>query len=95
MVTISKIPESCYGILDHSKVETVLDEVVEQVRGLGYSILESGYSQSRIDDISDEFDRTLERYIETYGESRLRSLNEIYTIRSPLAHGGYNSASLR
>ena len=88
MVTISNIPESSYGILDQSKVEAALDELVEQVRNLGYAILESGYSQSTIEDISDEFDRTLELYVGIYGESRLRSLNEIYTIRSPLAHGG-------
>ena len=88
MVKISNIPERSYGILDQNKVETALDAVVEQVRNLGYAILESGYSLVELHGISDEFDRTLRHYVETYGESRLRVLNENYTIRSPLAHGG-------
>jgi ectoine hydroxylase-related dioxygenase (phytanoyl-CoA dioxygenase family) len=88
MVKISNIPERSYGILDQNKIETTLDVVVEQVRNLGYAILESGYSVEEIHGISDEFDRTLQHYVETYGESRLRGLNENYTIRSPLAHGG-------
>jgi ectoine hydroxylase-related dioxygenase (phytanoyl-CoA dioxygenase family) len=88
MVIVSKIPESSYGIVDQTKVETAHSLLVEQVSNLGYAVLESGYSQSIIENISEEFDRTLKRYVETYGESRLRSLNENYTIRSPLTHGG-------
>lgn len=84
----SKTPECSYGILDQSKVETDLDEAVEQVRALGYAILDSAYSESEMLSLADEFDRTRKAYTETYGESRLRSLSEIYTIRCPLAHGG-------
>ena len=82
------VPRDFYGVLEQSKVDNTLDEVVEQVRSLGYAVLDSGCSLSQIQDVSDEFDRTLKRYIETYGESRLRAINEIYTIRSPFAHGG-------
>ena len=82
------VPRDFYGVLEQSKVDNTLDEVIEQVRSLGYAVLDSGYSLSQIQGVSDEFDRTLKRYIETYGESRLRAINEIYTIRSPFAHGG-------
>lgn len=81
-------PRNFYGILERCKADNTLDEVVEQVRNLGYAVLDSGFTLSQIQEISDEFDNTLVHYIETYGESRLRTINEIYTIRSPFAHGG-------
>ena len=88
MTMSNDVPLLFYGVLERSKAGTSLDEVIEQVSSLGYAILDSGYSSSQIQGISAEFDRTLECYVETYGESRLRALNEIYTIRSPFAHGG-------
>jgi ectoine hydroxylase-related dioxygenase (phytanoyl-CoA dioxygenase family) len=88
-MTISKnIPLASYGILQQEISESALDEVAESVRNLGYALLDSGYTSSELKDISDEFNRTREYYIETFGESKLRSLNEIHTIRSPLTHGG-------
>lgn len=88
-MTISNdVPLLFYGILERSKTDTDLDAAIEQVSSLGYAVMDSGYSSLQIQNISDEFDRTLERYIEAYGESRLRALNEIHTIRSPFAHGG-------
>jgi len=84
----SSVPQGVYGVLEQEKPCDYLGEVVEQVRNLGYAVLDSGYSLEQIKEISDAFDFTLERYIETYGESRLRSINEIHTIRSPLSHGG-------
>jgi hypothetical protein len=88
MTKAKNVPEASYGILQQNQSNSALDEVAEQVRNLGYAILDSGYTALELQSISDEFNRTRERYIETYGESKLRSLNEIHTIRSPLTHGG-------
>ena len=88
MTTANSVPSSFYGILRQNQAESVLDGVVEQVRNLGFAILESGYTASELQGFSEEFDRTREQYVETYGETRLRSINELHTIRSPLTHGG-------
>lgn len=87
-MTIDNIPSASYGILQQNLSDSALDEAAEQVRNLGYAILDSGYTTSELQSISGEFNRAREQYIEAYGESRLRSLNEFHTIRSPLTHGG-------
>lgn len=88
MTTVSKIPEASYGILQQNLSGSTLDEAAEQVRNLGYAIIDSGYTAPELQSISEEFNRTREHYVETYGESKLRSLNEFHTIRLPLTHGG-------
>lgn len=94
MTTVSNIPEVAYGILQQNQTDSAFDEAAEQVRNIGYAILDSGYSAPELLSISEEFNRTRERYVETYGESNLRSLNEFHTIRSPLTHGGEAFLSL-
>lgn len=93
MTTNNNIPLLSYGILQQNLCDSTLDEVAEQIRSLGYAILDSGYTAPELQSISEEFERTRERYIEIYGEAKLKSLNEFHTIRSPLTHGG--SAFLR
>ena len=88
MKTDNNIPSESYGILQQNLPESALDEVAEQVRNLGYAILDSGYTAPDLQSISEEFNSTREHYIETYNETKLRSLNEFHTIRSPLTHGG-------
>ena len=88
MMTDNNIPSASYGILHQNLSETALDEVAEQVRDLGYAILDSGYTAPEHQSISEEFNSTRKHYVETYGETKLRSLKEFHTIRSPLTHGG-------
>ncbi len=88
MTTVNSIPEVSYGILQQNLPKSTLEEAVEQVRNLGYAVIDSGCTVSELLVISEEFRRIREYYIETYGESKLRSLNEFYTVRSPLTHGG-------
>jgi ectoine hydroxylase-related dioxygenase (phytanoyl-CoA dioxygenase family) len=88
MAAVNNIPEASYGILQQNLTNSALDEAAEQVRNLGYAIIDSGYTAPELRKYSEEFNRTQEQYIETHGESNLRSLNEFYTIRSPLTHGG-------
>lgn len=82
------VPDKAYGILQQHHAESVVDEAVEQVRNLGFAVLDAGYTLSEINGISDEFNRTHERYVKMYGESKLRSVNEFHTVRSTLTHGG-------
>ena len=82
------IPQKSYGILQQNLSECSFDEAAEQVRNLGYAILDSGFSESEIAGIAAEFERTRTHYVEKYGEAILKGIDEFYTIRSPLTHGG-------
>jgi len=88
MTIVNGIPSAAYGILQQNHAESIVDEVVEQVRTLGYATLDSGYTAANFLAIAEEFDRTREHYLQTYGEEKLRSINEFHNIRSPLTHGG-------
>ncbi len=85
---VNSIPVERYGILVQDAHVLEFDEIAEQVRRLGYAFLDSGYSEIELEQISEAFNRTRADYIQAYGEARLQSANELYTIRAPLAHGG-------
>lgn len=82
------VPMNVYGVLHQDRFESWQDEVAEQVRRLGYAILDSGYTQAKLREISNAFDRARDWYVNTWGEARLRSLNEFHTIRALLTYGG-------
>lgn len=88
MTSMRTVPEAAYGILLQEQCDSVIDEVVEQVRDLGYAVLSSGYSEVELQAISHQFDHARERYVQTHGEAMLRKLDEFHTVRSPLTHGG-------
>jgi ectoine hydroxylase-related dioxygenase (phytanoyl-CoA dioxygenase family) len=87
MTIKNNIPEISYGILEQNLPETIFDEAAEQVRKIGYAVIDSGYSASDILQFSEEFNFTRKNYIEAYGEETLKKVDEYYTIRSPLTHG--------
>lgn len=88
MTKSNGVPEHVYGVLQQDRFDSGQDEVAEQVRRLGYAVLDSGYTPAQLREISDAFDRVRERYVNTWSETRLRSLNEFHTIRALLTHGG-------
>lgn len=81
------VPVESYGVLIQDSAASELDEVAEQVRRIGYAILDSGYSTDYLAQLSDAFDRTRTAYVQSYGEARLRRANELNTIRAPLSQG--------
>jgi len=88
MATIPRsIPLERYGVLVQDSPESELDEVAEQVRRIGYAVLDSGYAIDEIAYLSDAFNKTRGAYIQKYGEARLLAANEYHTIRAPLTHG--------
>lgn len=82
------VPSSTYGVLCRDQFDSDLDELAEQVRRLGYAVLDSGYTSEQVQAISSEFDRARSAYVEEWGEERLRNLNEFHTVRALLTHGG-------
>jgi len=87
MTKIESIPDAAYGILQQDRFSSEFEEVAEQVRRLGYAILDSGYTSEQLQEISEQFDHVRDQYLKTWGESRLKSLNEHHTIRALLTHG--------
>lgn len=85
--TISSIPVASYGVLVQDSPALEFDEVAEQVRRIGYSVLDSGYSKEELAQLSEAFDRTRFDYVQKYGEVSLRSKNEFHTVRAPITHG--------
>lgn len=82
------IPQKSYGILEQHSAHSALELAVEQVRSLGYAVLDAGYSADQIAALADTFDQTHARYLVTHGEARLRAADEHNTLRAPLVHGG-------
>ena len=88
MNELRDIPQNSYGILAQNSGACALDLAVEQVRALGYGVLDGGYSAAALQGIGQEFDDTRARYLASYGEARLRAVDEHNTVRAPLTHGG-------
>ena len=87
MMIKNSIPQLNYGILQQNLSENIFDEAVEQVRNIGFAVIDSGYSASELLQFSEEFNATRKSYIEKYGEIELKNIDEYNTIRSPLTHG--------
>jgi ectoine hydroxylase-related dioxygenase (phytanoyl-CoA dioxygenase family) len=85
----SPIPEESYGVLYRDSCHSALDEAVEQIKRLGFAVIDSGLTSLEIHDLSNGFDRTYMEYIAKFGRQRLESLNEIHTIRAMMTHGDH------
>jgi hypothetical protein len=86
MIDKKQFPINSYGILKKDKMLTSVDESAEQVKRLGYTILDSGLTVHQIKCISDAFNKTLLQYRKKYSDQRLKSKNEFYSIRALLSH---------
>ncbi len=80
------IPQQSYGILDLA--DNAISEIAQQIKTVGYAVLDSGYSKAELQQLAQAFEDTRKTYMATYGEAKLKELNEHNTIRSPLTHGG-------
>lgn len=88
MTSARDVPTDSYGVLQRSHAVSVLDEATEQVRNLGYAVIESTHTTSELNAISKEFDLAHERYVNAHGEIELERRGELHTIRALLTHGG-------
>lgn len=75
-----------YGVIRQRRCASPYEAVAEEVRERGYAVIEDACSQQQLAEISETFDRVRERYIEVFGESRLRALDEHHTVRALLTH---------
>ena len=87
MNKLSNIPKAHYGVLQQDHCNSEADEIAEQIRRLGYAILDSGYSAEQLNEISEKLNNVRRQYINKWGESRLKDLNEFHTVRALLTQG--------
>lgn len=78
------IPEVSYGILHRELAATELEQAAEQIRNLGYAVVDSGYTREEMDRISQSFDDAHVQYMQRHGEEKLKRIDEHNTIRSML-----------
>jgi len=75
-----------YGVTEQTVSGTDVERACEQIRHLGYGIIDGGYAQTWLTSLSAAFDRTRERYQSEYGGGeQLKAIDEHNTIRLPLA----------
>lgn len=75
-----------YGILKQKKASTAVDIAVEQVRTIGYAVLDSGYSKQELINISNDYNAVHREHLEKWGASELKNINEHNTVRLPLSY---------
>lgn len=83
----SGVPSDFYGVLNQDVCESPIHEVAEQVRRIGYAVLDSGLSSTASQKVSEEFDRIRAVYMRKHDQQRLRKLNEEEVIRAPMILG--------
>lgn len=76
---------SSYGVLLQASSGNQMERVAEQLRHLGYAVLDPGFSSREIESLSSRFDQAHAAYIARHGEQRLRAIDEYNGIRLPLA----------
>src|SRR5690606_32030010 len=86
MTTTKNPPEESYGVLLQDSPSSIYEETAEEVRRIGYAVLDSGLTKEELRHVSEVFDQTRELYVPQWGEGRLRKANELYPIRAPFAY---------
>jgi ectoine hydroxylase-related dioxygenase (phytanoyl-CoA dioxygenase family) len=84
---LTKIPQKSYGVLSADSFGSHFDETAEQIRRLGYAVLDSGYSVEELEALSNSFERVKALYVKKWGIEFLRRIDEHNTIRAPLLWG--------
>lgn len=75
-----------YGVLERHQIsEDPLQRAAEELSNLGYTVIDSGYSSHELEKISHCFDHVHSFYVEKYGKSFLEKIDELNSVRLPLA----------
>jgi ectoine hydroxylase-related dioxygenase (phytanoyl-CoA dioxygenase family) len=82
----SAVPVASYGVRERTLADSTLDEAVEQVRSLGYAVLDSGYSPDELAGLAASFDATRERYVQLHGQASLEAIDEHNNVRLMMAY---------
>jgi ectoine hydroxylase-related dioxygenase (phytanoyl-CoA dioxygenase family) len=78
-------PVPRYGVLTQSISTDDLSQAVENLRLLGFAIIDAGYTTAQIADLQSRFEDVRTKAFVEYGAEVLRAIDEHNTIRCPLA----------
>ncbi|UHL63247.1 phytanoyl-CoA dioxygenase family protein [Paralcaligenes sp. KSB-10] len=88
-MSTSVIPS--YGIIERSPTVDDSDRIVEEIRNLGYAVINPGISDENAQQLATKFDIVYAAYQHRFGTAFLNDRDEHNTIRLPLA---FNSSFL-
>jgi len=71
-----------YGVYEQNISESYVERAVEELSVQGFTIIDSGYSLSLLNDLSDAFNSTYLQYLDAYGIEKLKAIDEFFTIRA-------------
>jgi ectoine hydroxylase-related dioxygenase (phytanoyl-CoA dioxygenase family) len=70
--------------------ESEVDFCVEEIRGVGYTVIDSAYSRAELQTIREKIDRVYERQVKEIGdEETLRRINDADVARCLIGHDEY------
>lgn len=75
-----------YGVKLQSPAGSAVDRALEQLRLVGYTVVDSGYDAKEQSEIAVAFDRARAAQFERFGQDFLREIDEHNTIRMPLLY---------
>lgn len=87
-----KAPTASYGVLQRTESNSAIATAVEEVRTLGYAVLDADYTAAELAALSVAFDGARSRYAQAYGSSTLEAADEHNNVRLLLA---WDNAFLR
>jgi hypothetical protein len=80
-------PPRRYGVSDQTRSDTDVERACEQIRQLGYGVIDGGYDIEWLSSLSLAFDRAQQRHaLDHGGLDALTAIDEHNTIRLPLAY---------
>ncbi|MDG2222790.1 MAG: phytanoyl-CoA dioxygenase family protein [Rubripirellula sp.] len=81
----NEIPLKSYGIIDRDMSIEDLDLTAEEIRRLGFSVLDVGFTAEQIESARSDFSNAHASYVKHHGLEKLRDCDEHNTIRMPMA----------
>lgn len=73
-----------YGVLKKDTSSTIVENAVQEIRNLGFTVVHSGHSDDELKILSEKFDLVYLSYANKFGKDRLKEIDEHNTIRLPL-----------
>jgi len=76
-----------YGIVEQAASGSLVSQLAERIRLVGYAVLPGGFSPADVKDFSDRLDRVMAQQVEEFGGAdRLASIGDGLTARCPLLY---------
>lgn len=84
---MTETPVARYGVHTQVQSSNALDRAIEQLKLLGFAVVDGGFDAEGLRRLATAFDRVLESSQSLYGgRDELKRIDEHNTIRVPLAH---------